>query len=126
MQFCDPYSRMHSQTDCHFKDAKTKKKSDNPYTKANQQLKFKECQIDNSLKPTKAFSTDDNKVDVRDLLAKKAGKNVHIESWGDAGLMLPDAGYHSLLLTVQVAHSYHIPLQMSPDDFWAMIMQGMS
>ena len=128
MQFCDPHSRIHSLTDSHIKkEMLTKvKKNNTPTANDKQDIKFKECIIDNTLKPTKKFSTENNKVYARDLLAKKAGKNSNIESWGDTGLMLPDAGYHSLLLTVQIAHSYHIPLQLSPDDIWALIMQGMS
>ena len=34
--------------------------------------------------------------------------------------------HHGLLLTVQLAHSHHHPLQLSPDCLWTMMMQGFS
>ena len=38
--------------------------------------------------------------------------------------MINDTQYHAFLLAVQIAHSYHVPLQISPDDIWTLIMQG--
>ena len=49
-------------------------------------------------------------------------KSNNIESWSEEGLMLAEVGYNSMLFTVQVAHSYHVPLSISPDDIWTLVM----
>ena len=83
-------------------------------------VEFQICVIDSELTPTKTF---ENKIEVKEGLAKKA-KCDYIESYVEDGKMIADVGYHSFLLTVQIAHSYHIPIQMSPDDIWTLVMQG--
>ena len=48
-------------------------------------------------------------MDVKESLAKKT-KCDCIESWSQGEKIIADVGYHSFLLTVQIAHSYHIPI----------------
>jgi hypothetical protein len=52
--------------------------------------------------------------------------NVKIESHNEDCLLIDHGSdhIHGFLTAVQYAHSFHIPLQISPCDIWAMIMQG--
>ena len=86
-----------SLSDSDFKPNELKKikLNDNPYAQVSKNFKFKVCDVDPLLEVTKTFQ---NKVGVKESLEKRM--DCKFESWSEAGLMVPDVGYHALLLTV--------------------------
>ena len=55
-----------------------------------------------------------------------AAETKSIVSSSNDCLVLDSKFEHGFITAARVAHSKHIPLQFSPDDVWAMIVQGFS
>ena len=82
---------------------------------------FQDIIIDGSLKLEKTFT---NEVDIKKALEVKGMLNPdRIESVSEGPqLIKTDKPTHGMWLAICYAHSYHVPVEFCPEDFWITII----
>lgn len=100
------------------------------YDVSLQQITYQDLTVDDSLKIEKKYK---NSISIRNKFAQVLNykKEDKIKAWSDGPPLINTdeengSGIeHGFLAAVRIAHSHHIPLCLSPDHFWTLIIQGL-